>query len=645
MRARDDQKKLNTRINLLTWANVIVFFFLAGAFWYVQALQADRYRNMAESNALREINVPAKRGLIMDRHGKILVDNRPAYQLNLMRSDIRAIERADPGYRSRLLQFVAQTLDITLQELEERVERRKTIPFNQPLPLADNLTLAQVAELEAHRLAYPGIYIEPVQRRNYRYGTFAAHVLGYIGEANEKEMAANPELKLGDLIGKGGMEFMYDDYLRGRDGARYMVVNTHGRMLQEYPGANREPVAGQDIYLTIDFDLQRRAEQYFIENEMVGAAVALDPQTGEVLAMVSSPAFDPNVYSGRFTPETWRIITSNPFRLEMNRATQGMYSPGSVFKIVDAMAALYHGLITPSTTFNCGGSAAFHGRVFRCWRPQGHGTISLARAIQVSCNIYFYNVGSRLGLQRIHDFSRQLTLGEITRIDLPDEKAGLVPSEQWAREKQNRKWYPSETISVAIGQGPLVVTPLQVANMMAAIATAGKVHRPHLLKVVERPGPNGEVQRLEVQPEVVHDTPLDPRDLQQLKHGLWTVVNEPGGTARASQVDGLDVSGKTGTAQVIAPGAFVKSANLPYAVRAHGWFASFAPRDEPELVVVVFVEHAGGGGAFAAPLAGQMFQTYFRDRLTEQRLDLSDPETLQRLKKGELPTAGQPARR
>ena len=638
---RDEAKTTQLRINILMWGVIVVFFFLAGSFWYVQAVQADRFRELSESNALRAVPIRAKRGLILDRNGKILVDNQPAYQLMLMRPDLREMEKSDPTHRPKLLQFLSDALGIPVPELERRIAESK-VATNQPMPLAEDLTMQQVAEVESHQMQFPAIRVEPVQRRNYRYGTMAAHVLGYMGEANEKDMEEDPSLKLGDLVGKKGVELVYDKFLRGVDGTRFEVVDTHGRTLSEYPGARREPIPGRNVMLTIDFDIQRRAEQYFLENEMVGAAVALDPRNGDVLAMASSPAYNPNVYSRRFAPDVWKTIISNPFKLEVNRAIKGGYSPGSVFKIVMGMAGMEKGIVNASTTYHCGGSQAFFGRRFRCWKPEGHGAVNWARAIKVSCDIYFYNIGAKLGVDGIAEYAHKLTFGEFTKIDLEGETKGLVPSEKWAREVQKRKWYPSETISVAIGQGPLVVTPLQTANMMAAIANGGKVMRPHVLKEVIEMRDDEVVGKQVVEPLVLTEVNLTPEALAAMRHGLWAVVNEIGGTGRNAMIEGLDVCGKTGTVQVVAQSGWKQK--LPFKFKDHAWFASFAPRDNPQMVAIVFVEHGGGGGSDAAPLARQLFAARFGAELDLDRIDLSNPETLQKLREGDLPRPGQPTR-
>lgn len=637
---RDDQKFLQFRINAVLWGIVAVFVFLAGSFWFVQGVQADKYRGLSEANALREIEIPAKRGLIMDRTGKILADNQPAYTLQIDRVVMKPLVKADKNRRIKLTAFLASVLQFQPTEVAARWDKESAkLPATQPFPIAEDLSMAQVAKIQAQSVAFPEVNVVPVQRRNYPYGTMAAHVLGFIGEVTEKDLAQieHESLEQGDLIGKRGVELMYDMYLRGKHGAEFWQYDADGRRLSEYVPARQQPVPGDNISLTLDFELQRRAEQYFIENEMVGAVVALDPRNGEVLAMVSSPAFNPNVYSKRFTPEVYKTITSNPFKIELNRTIQGLYSPGSVFKIVMAMAGLSEGVIGPDTQFNCGGSGVFFGRRFRCWKKEGHGLVDVERALKVSCDIFFYNTGARLGVDKIKDHANRLSFGEISHIDLDGERAGLVPSTEWARTKQNRKWYPSETISVAIGQGPLIVTPLQMANMTAAVANGGRVFQPHVVRYVDRVQKDGSYQRFRVPSRVVHEVQLAPNALRAVRNGLWQVVNEPGGTGRNAHVEGLDISGKTGSVQVIAYSGRIKASSLPFKYRDHAWFASFAPRDNPQIVVVVFVEHGGAGGADAAPLAKLMYESRFRDKVAGARLDLSNPETLEQIKEGEMP--------
>ena len=638
---RDDQKFLQFRINALLWGIVAAFVFLAGSFWFVQGVQAEKYRGLSEANALRQIDIPPKRGLIMDRTGKILADNQPAYTLQIDRVVMKPLLKADKKRREKLIAFLAPVLELPPQEVAARWEKEAAKkPSTQPFPLAEDLSMTQVAKVQAQSIAFPEINVVPVQRRNYPYGTMAAHVLGFIGEVNDKDLAQNQNLEQGELIGKRGVELMYDQYLRGKGGAEFWEYDADGRRLSEYVPARQQPVPGDNIYLTLDFELQRRAEQYFVENEMVGAAVALDPRNGEVLAMVSSPAFNPNVYSKRFAPDVWKTILSNPFKIELNRAIQGLYSPGSVFKVVMALAGLSDGAVHPSTTFGCGGSGVFFGRRFRCWKKEGHGSVDVDRALMVSCDIYFYNTGAKLGVDKINEYSRKLTFGEISHIDLDGERAGLVPSTKWRAEhpvRGDKKWYPAETISVAIGQGPLIVTPLQVANMTAAVANGGKVFQPHVVRYVDRVQDDGSYKRFRVPSKVIHEVELSKPALDAVRKGLWDVVNAPGGTGSNARVEGLDVAGKTGSVQVIAYAGRIKASALPFKFRDHAWFAAFAPRDNPQIVVVVFVEHGGAGGADAAPLAKVLFESRFRDQTAGSRLDLSNPETLEQIKEGDLP--------
>jgi penicillin-binding protein 2 len=640
---RDDQKFLTFRINALLWGIIAIFVFLAGSFWFVQGVQAEKYRNLSDANALRPVAMPAKRGLILDRTGqKILADNQPAYSLTLDRVVMRPIVKADKTHRDKLITFLSGVLGTTPPDIEARFEKGRAIPFARPIPVAEDLTLAQVASIQAQSLSFPELNVEPVQRRNYPYGTLASHVIGFIGEVSEKDLSQHKELKQGDLIGKRGVEMMYDEYLRGRDGTQFWEYDSHGRRLAEVRSARQDPAAGNNVYLTLDFDLQRRAEQYFVENEFVGAAVAIDPRNGEVLAMVSSPEFNPNVYSKRFTPETWKVISSNPFKVELNRAIQGLYSPGSVFKTVMAVAGLAENAIGTGTTFNCGGSGVFFGRRFRCWRKQGHGTIAVLTGLKVSCDIFFYNTGARLGIDKIAKWAHELGFGEISRIDLDGEKAGVVPSEQWAAQKQHRKWYPSETISVSVGQGPLIVTPLQTAVMMAAVANGGMVYRPHVVKMIERTKPDGSVERLQVASEVLRRLRIPKATLENVQTGLWKVVNEEGGTGGNARVANLDICGKTGTAQVIAQSGWFTTAGLPFMQRDHAWFVSYATKEAPQMVVAVFVEHAGQhGGTDAAPLAKLLYESRYKEQIESARLDLTNPETLEMIREGKLPVPGQ----
>lgn len=611
MRILPNRQNLSkSRIQFVLAAIVVAFAVLAGAYWQIQSAQSDRFAALARTNALRVVRIPAPPGLIYDRSGKLLVENRAAYVLLLDRSQIQQQVRADPAALQKTVAFVSQITGTTVEDLQTRITAQQEIPRAVPIAIADELTVPQVASIRARTDAFPALRIEAEPRRHYLFGTFAAHVLGYVGEVTKQDLARNPALERGQLIGKKGIELMYDHLLRGRDGVRYVVVDAHGREIGEE--RRRDPVPGQDLYLNLDFQLQRQAEEYFVSNELVGAAVAVDPNNGAVLAMVSSPAFDPNVFSRRFTPDAYKVIVSNPFKIEVNRAIAGLYSPGSVFKVVMAVAGLESGVITPETTFHDRGSEVFFGRRFRGWRRQGLGIVDVEDALKVSSDIFFYHVGALLGIDRIAAWSKQFGLGSITGIDLENEKPGLVPSEEWAKTVQDRKWYPSETISVAIGQGPLLTTPLQMANVMAAIATGGTIYRPTVLMEVRSRKPDGTVERRRVPPRVIHRVAMDSATLDAVRDGLVKVVNEPGGTGGNARLPNVAVAGKTGTAQVVAQHGWVRSETLPFKYRDNAWFGSYAPARNPAIASAIIIEHGGHGGAEAAPLAKILYETRFR---------------------------------
>ena len=605
------RKVSERRIHVAIGAVLLAFAVLAGAYWQMQSAQADRFAALARTNSLRAVRIPAPRGLIHDRNGKLLVENGAVYLLLLDRSQLQQAQQSDPGALQKTLAFVSDITGTTVEDLQKRIAAQNHVPRVVSVAIAEELTVAQVAAVHASSTEVPALRVVAEPRRHYPFGAFAAHVLGYVGEVTPEDLARNASLERGQLIGKKGVELMYDHLLRGRDGIRYVRVDAHGREIAEEPSGRRDAVPGQDIYLNLDFQLQRQAEEYFVTNEFVGVAVALDPTDGGVLVMASSPAFDPNVFSRRFTPDAYKVILSNPFKIEVNRAVAGLYSPGSVFKIVMAVAGLESGVITPATTFHDRGSEVFFGRRFRGWRREGLGIVDVEDALKVSSDIFFYHVGARLGIDGIAEWSQQFGLGSITGIDLENEKAGLVPSEEWAKRVQNRKWYQSETISVAIGQGPLLATPLQMANVMAAIATGGTVYQPRILQEVRSRKADGTVDRRRLPPRVIHRVPINPVALAAVREGLLKVVNEPGGTGANARLPNVIVAGKTGTAQVVAQQGWVRSETLPFKYRDNAWFGSYAPAAKPTIASAIIIQHGGHGGAEAAPLAKVLYETHF----------------------------------
>jgi penicillin-binding protein 2 len=587
MQVREVRDDLVNRVRFLTALAVVALVVIGSTFWFVQMVHGSFYRELAESNRLRRIPLQAPRGLIFDKNGTLLVDNVPSYGLLIDRSRTRDLSSA--------LRFAADILERPLTELEAALAKSASAPAFRPILLAEGLSLTQVTRFEVKRLEHPEFEVEVRHQRLYRHGAQTAHVLGYLGEVSEREIdSSQGTFELGDLVGKRGIEQFYDSALRGTDGERVVVVDSRGQVLDKAGGT--PAAAGRPLRLSIDLGLQQEAQRQL--QDKVGAVVALDPRTGEIRAIVSSPSYNPNALGRRISNEDWQAIVTAPHNPLQNRTVQNTYSPGSVFKIVVAAAGLAEGVVDRGTRAHCAGAATIYNHRFRCHRQAGHGSVNLEEAIKHSCDVYFYHLGQKLGIDRIARYSRLFGLGHGTGIDLRGEKTGLVPDPAWSLAARKHPWYAGETISVAIGQGPLLTTPLQVAAMMAGVANGGRMITPHLVEGTVAPPPGGLDLPLEV---------LDP-----VRRALWAVVNEPGGTGAASKVKGFEVAGKTGTVQVVSQATWTKNESLPFEKRDHAWFASFAPADAPELVVVVFVEHGGGGSKVAAPIAKALYEKYFR---------------------------------
>jgi penicillin-binding protein 2 len=586
---REHRDELILRIRVMKGIVSGLLIAIAAGFWFAQLVQGEYYRELAENNRLRKLPIKAPRGLIFDRKGRLLVENIPSYNLMLDRS-----RSADLG---RSLALASEVLERPLADLQALLGRYQATPEFKPVLLAENMTLSQVARLGVVSLEYPEFEVEVHHLRLYRHREQTAHLLGYLGEVTEKELAESGGLySPGDLAGKKGIEQTYDKELRGEDGERVVVVDSRGELLEEY---GRKPaVPGKNLTLALDLDLQQEAARWLDGPEKVGAIVAMDPRNGEILAMVSSPSYNPNIFARRLQANEWKALIEAPYHPLQNRAIQNTYSPGSTFKIVMATAGLTEGIVDKHTTVHCSGSRAFYGRSFRCWKAGGHGTVDAHRALKLSCDVYFYLLGQKLGIERIAKYSRLFGLGSPTGVEIAGEKSGLVPDPAWSEKVRGHKWYPGETISVSIGQGPVLMTPLQMATMTGMVANGGYRVVPHL------------VQGAKVAPP--QHVPLDEDALRIVREGLWAVVNEPGGTAyHSARVVGADMAGKTGTVQVIAQAARTDAKALPFKYRDHAWFTSFAPLENPRLVVVIFAEHGGSGSRSAAPIAQALHAKFF----------------------------------
>jgi penicillin-binding protein 2 len=603
--AREDRRPVLSRIDLamrILWG---LLGLLAGVYWVHQVLRGEDYERQAENNRLRKVPVTAPRGFILDRNGVVLAENEPSFTLLLYRRETKDLDAS--------LRFVADLFNRPLDELKRRVERDRSYYDFVPVVLQENLTIAEVGAVQARALEHPELLVQKTERRVYTQGTVAAHLLGQLGEATAEQVAARAKAHPGDesiprpgeAIGQQGVEASYQDLLAGVSGSRTYVIDSFGREVGE--SGHLDPLPGNTLQLTIDAGLQQLAEDYFVGK--VGSAVALDPKTGEVLALVSAPAYDPNLFTRRVTRAEWEGILTDPNRPLNNRVLQNVYSPGSTWKPFMAYAILKHG-IDPKERVFCPGGLTFYGRPFRCHGT--HGSVDLATALQVSCDSYFYTMGKRLGIDAIAEAGGLFGFGRPTGIDLAHEKSGIVPSSEWSLAARRHPWYAGETISVAIGQGPVLVSALQLARGLSGIANAdGALPTPHLFHIGENVRTS---ERFVFRPAVTEAVPWAglPRDV--ILDGLWRVVNQPGGTAYGSRVAGLDLCGKTGSVQVVGQKEARKGHLLPEQLRDHGWFIGFAPKDDPQIVVVVFAEHGEHGSSAAAPLAAKMAEYWVTKR-------------------------------
>jgi len=574
----------------------IVCLLLFG-FWKLQVLDSGYYGQLAERNRIRSIPVIAPRGRMLDREGRVLVDNYPSFSVLLLREDQPLLEEH--------LGEIADGLDMQPDDLKQQLDSARGLPRFNPIVVKPEATPADIAFIESHRADLPLLELLMVHRRKYPGDGFMAHAIGYVGEVNEKQIEASGGLlRPGDIAGKSGLERTYNDTLMGADGMRRVIVNSLGKEVGRLE--QKEAVPGKPIHLSIDYDLQVVAENAMGPQQ--GAVVALDPHTGEVLAITSHPAFDPKDFAIRISKDQWQELNDDDARPMLNRAIQAQLAPGSVFKVVMATAMLESKAVPEDFSVVCNGAEDFYGRQFKChiFGKGSHGHVELHDAIVKSCDIFFYNLGKRLGIDRISYYASQLGLGRRTGIDLPGEQEGLVPSEEWKKRVFKQKWYPGETISVAVGQGATTVTPVQLAHMVAGVAMGGVFHRPHLL--------------LGAKDIDEASFPISEETTEKVTQAMFGVVNEPGGTAHGAHLEGIEFCGKTGSAQVISNEGIKRAGgHLGKEMADNAWFVGFAPRRNPEIVVAVLVEHGLHGSTAAAPVARDIIKAYYDKKSRQEK--------------------------
>lgn len=573
------QKQQGTVITVIV---AVMFVLLAGRLYYFQVIDGDQYRQDSERNSVRKVTLEAPRGLLFDRHGALLVENRASYTISAIPFEI-----ADSTI-SRL----GDILHLDSRGLRTRIRKQTPNPF-EPITLQRDASFETVSIIVEHQLDLPGVTVQIEPTRHYPLGSVASHLLGYVAELSEKDLARlrDQGYQSKDVVGKTGVEKTYEQYLRGKNGITYVEVNAHGQEIGLLRGVSATPpVPGQNVYLTIDVRVQLAAEAA-MGDSISGALVALDPRNGEILALVSKPNFDPNLFPTGIPRAAWHQINTDPRTPLLNRAIDGVYPPASTFKIVSATAALEEHLVSNASRFvPCEGGWLFGGRYFKCWTPEGHGALSLSSALTHSCDVYFYQLGSRLGLERWGDYARAYGMGVPTGIDLAGERSGLIPDLQYYRKDGKNGWSRGKMLNLAIGQGETLVTPIQMAVMIATVANRGTVYVPHVMRSVETPQRQPVVQ---MEPRVKAALHFEEGTLATLQEALINVVN--GGTAGRARITGIQVAGKTGTAE------------NPHG-DDHSWFIGYAPADHPAIAVALVVENAPHGAA--VPIVRRVIEEY-----------------------------------
>jgi len=593
---------LRPRYRYFIIALSIFFVFILSRLWYLQLMQGEEFSYLAKNNRIRIRRLPGSRGMILDQNKEILVDNRQSFQVSLIPEDIEDV--------NQLVFRTAEILNLQPVELKSRITHQNSRRPFHPVLIKGDISRKELAILETHKLDLPAMVIDTVPRRSYPYNSLASHLIGYLGEIDpgELEEMGSRGYHLGDFIGKDGVERQWEATLRKVDGGRQVEVDSVGREIRILSSVNPRP--GHNVVLTLDLRVQKVVEDLLVGK--IGAAVAMDPRSGRILAMASSPPFNPDLFASGIREEDWLNLLNTPFDPLQNKVIQGQYPPGSVFKIITAIAALEEEVITPEEPFTCPGFFRLGRKTYRCWRKGGHGSVDLRRALVESCDVYFYNVALRLGIDKIARYARELGFGEETGIELGDEKPGLIPTTEWKRKRYNEVWYDGETVVSGIGQGAILVTPIQMASMVSAIANGGILYRPHVVQRVEDIDGN----TIEEYPStVLRRVSVSEKTLELIREALRGVVADPKGTGKACRIKDIPVCGKTGTAQVVkleVSEDIKDEEEIPLRYRDHAWFIAYAPQGNPSIAVAVLIQHGGHGASAAAPVARKIIETAIR---------------------------------
>ena len=604
-----DPEWYKQRINGVIICVLFAFVVLLIRLIYLQVVMGEEYRRLSLNNSIRLQSIDPPRGRLYDRYSNLLVDNRPSFDVHITLKDARPLQQT--------LEKLSVHLQTPAEKLLSTIKQTQGASAYKPLLLKQDVGRDTLAAIEVNKFDLPGVSVNVNLRRQYIYERNAAHLIGYLSEISPDEIKSGsyPDCRSGDLIGKFGAEKVYENFLRGKRGGRQVEVNANGLVVRILKTVEAEP--GQNVYLTIDQKLQHRTEELL--DGVVGAAVAIEPETGQILALASSPSFDQNFFVGGITHEQWYSLISNPFKPMSNRAIQGEYPPGSTYKIVTALAGLEEGVINEQTTFFCPGYYRFGARVYRCWKKDGHGKVDIMKAVEESCDVFFYQVGQRLGVDRLAWYAKGFGLGSPTGIVLDHESHGLIPTAAWKEKRIGIPWQEGETLSVAIGQGFDLATPIQMAVLAAALADGGNRYQPTILDSIQ--SADGQILRKN-EPRLIGKLPVSQYNLDIIRRGLWKVVNGENGTARGSRLVDIDMSGKTGTSQVISrkEDESLPEEDMPVHLRSHAWFVAYAPSDEPRIAVAVVVEHGEHGSGTAAPIAREMIKTYLRQPAVNTQL-------------------------